>query len=211
MPPGYDRKVRSVFSVIIITAVSFFVATGVADAQNLVTNGDFASGMSGWHKVGRGTLSHNADGASSTGSLQAEGGLAGDATQGVAGQCIAISPSQGLVFSAFVRVVSGAPSYCRVAIFESERSDCLWLDLGAEVRRTTFSGGWDGLAGGTLLASAATQSIELRLHCANAAGDQQPLEVRFDTVVVEPSTIPAEIFSDDFESGDTDMWSTTVP
>ena len=208
--PSVDRKVRGAFSAAVIAVVSIFAA-GAAGAQNLVTNGDFASGISGWHLVGRGTLSPNNDGASSTGSLQAEGGLAGDAMQAVAGQCIAISPSQGFTFSASVRVVTGAPSYCRIAVFESERSDCLWIDLGAEVRRTIFSGGWDSLAGGSLITSAGTGSIELRLHCAHATGNQQPLEVRFDTVIVEVDTGLLEIFSDDFETGGTGRWSSTVP
>lgn len=208
MARGYNQMVRIVFSMIITLVISPFLGTGVADAQNLVTNGEFTSGVSGWHLVGRGVLSANADGA---GSLQAAGGLAGDATQGVAGQCIAVSPAQGYAFSASVRVVSGAPSYCRIALFESDRADCLWLDLGAEVRRTTFTGGWDGLAGGTLVTSSGTHSIELRLHCANATGDRLPLEVRFDTVVVETSAGLVEIFSDDFESGDTNNWSSTQP
>jgi hypothetical protein len=202
---------RRAFSAAIIAALFIFADAGAAGAQNLVTNGDFASGISGWHLVGRGTLSANSDGASSTGSLQAEGGLAGDATQAVAGQCIVIPQSQGFVFSASVRVVTGSPSYCRIALFESERSDCQWLDLGAEVRRTTFSGGWDGLAGGSLITSTGTGSIELRLHCANSIGDRQPLEVRFDTVVVETEAGLLEIFSDDFETGGTGRWSSTVP
>ena len=208
--PRVDRKVRGAFSAAVIAVVSIFAA-GAAGAQNLVTNGDFASGISGWHLVGRGTLSPNSDGANSTGSLQAEGGLAGDAMQAVAGQCIAISPSQGFTFSASVRVATGAPSYCRVALFESERSDCQWLDLGAEVRRTTFSGGWDGLSGGSLISSTETGSIELRLHCANSVGDRQPLEVRFDTVSVETEAGLLEIFSDDFETGGTGRWSSTLP
>lgn len=202
--------VRKVYIILIALLISPFLVTGAADAQNLVTNGDFSSNISGWHLVGRGTLSHDADGTGTTGSLQAEGGLAGNATHAVAGQCISVSASHGYTFSASVRAVSGTPSYCRIALFESERSDCRWLDLGAQVRRTTFSAGWENLAGGTIVTASDTSSIELRLHCATADEDLQAIEVRFDAVVVE-ATILAEIFSDDFESGGTSNWSSTVP
>ncbi len=203
--------VKNAYSIIVILLISAFLGAGAADAQNLVTNGDFTSGISGWHLVGRGALSHDADGTGSAGSLQAEGGLAGNATQAVAGQCISVSASQGYTFRASVRAVSGVPSYCRIALFESERSDCRWLDLGAEVRRTTFSAGWDDLSGGTILTASGTSSIELRLHCATAEGDQQAILVRFDAVIVEAAAFVTEIFSDDFESGGTANWSSTVP
>ncbi len=183
-----------------------------AESQNLVSNPAFGSGIAGWHLVGRGALAHNADGAVAPGSLQATGGLAGDATQAVAGQCVStVSPGQTLQFQARVRVVSGSPAYCRIAIFESERSDCHWIGLGAEVRRTAFSGGWDLLSGGSLTTAASTRSLEVRLHCANAAGGLQALEVRFDDIAVIPTGFVAEIFSDGFELGNTSRWSSTVP
>ena len=186
--------------------------TGVAHSQNLVVNGEFDAGISGWHLVGRGALSHSGDGANSAGALQAEGGLAGNATQAVAGQCItAVSPAQSLNFQAEIRVVSGSPSYCRIALFESEHSDCRWIGLGAEVRRTSFSGGWDSLHGGTLMTSAGTASVEVRLHCATATGDLQALDVRFDDIVVTPAGPVVTIFADDFETGNTVKWSSTVP
>jgi hypothetical protein len=208
---GSKQMVKNVYSIIVILLISLFLGAGAAEAQNLVTNGDFISGISYWHLVGRGTLSHNTDGTGSTGSLQAEGGLAGNATQAVAGQCIPVSASKGYRFSASVRAVSGTPSYCRIALFESERSDCRWLELGAEVRRTTFSAGWEDLAGGTIVTASGTSAIELRLHCATAEGDHQALEVRFDAVVVEAAPFVTKIFSDDFESGGTANWSSTVP
>jgi len=200
------------FSRTIVIFALVFLVTGAARSQNLVANGEFSAGIAGWHLVGRGTLSHSGDGASSAGALQAEGGLAGNATQAVAGQCITpVSPAQILDFQAEVRVVSGSPSYCRIALFESERSDCLWIGLGSEVRRTSFSGGWDSLLGGTLVTSADTASVEVRLHCAGATGDLQALEVRFDDIVVTPAGSADSIFSDDFETGDTVKWSSTVP
>jgi hypothetical protein len=194
--------------------ISLFVllVTGSSRSQNLVANGEFGAGISGWRLVGRAVLSHSSDGANSPGALQAEGGLAGNATQAVAGQCITpVSPAQILDFQAEVRVVGGSPSYCRIALFESERSDCRWIGLGAEARRTSFSGGWDSLDGGTLTTSAGTASVEVRLHCANATGDQQAIEVRFDDVAVTPTGAVATIFADDFETGDTVKWSSTVP
>jgi hypothetical protein len=51
----------------------------------------------------------------------------------------------------------------------------------------------------------------VRLHCANATGDQHAIEVRFDDVVVTPTGAVATIFADDFETGDTVKWSSTVP
>ena len=183
-----------------------------AESQNLVNNPAFSAGIAGWHLVGRGALTHDADGATAPGSLQATGGLAGDATQAVAGQCVStVSPGQALQFQARVRVVSGSPSYCRIALFESERSDCRWIGLGAEIRRTAFSGGWDLLSGGSLTTTATTRSVEVRLHCANATGGLQPLEVRFDDIAVIPAGFVAEIFADGFELGNTSRWSSTVP
>lgn len=183
-----------------------------AETQNLVSNPAFGSGIAGWHLVGRGVLASSTDGAAAPGSLQATGGLAGDATQAVAGQCVSsVSPGQALEFQARVRVVSGSPSYCRIALFESERSDCRWIGLGAEVRRTAFSGGWDLLSGGSLTTAASTRSVEVRLHCANAIGNRQALEVRFDDIAVTPAGFVAEIFSDGFELGNTSRWSSTVP
>ena len=192
--------------------MSLFLGAAAAGAQNLVANPDFGSGIASWHLVGRGALAHDADGATAPGSLQAAGGLAGNATQAVSGQCIApISPAQILEFQAEVRVVSGSPSYCRIALFESARSDCLWIELGSEVRRIVFSGGWDSLHGGILTTSGGTRSIEVRLHCANATGALQALDVRFDDIVVTPTGSAAEIFADGFESGDTVRWSSTAP
>lgn len=190
----------------------FLLFAAGAESQNLVINPTFGGGIAGWHLVGRGGLASSTDGAAAPGSLQATGGLAGDATQAVAGQCVStVSPGQALEFQARVRVVSGSPSYCRIALFESARSDCHWIGLGAEVRRTTFSGGWDMLAGGTLTTAASTRSVEVRLHCANPTGGLQPLEVRFDDVAVVPAGFVAEIFSDGFELGNTSRWSSTVP
>jgi hypothetical protein len=187
-------------------------AGAVGDAQNLVANPDFDSGIAGWHLVGRGALTHSTDGAMTPGSLEAAGGLAGNATQAIAGQCLSgVSPGQILDFRARLRVVSGSPSYCRVALFESERDDCRWIALGAELRRTAFSGGWDPLSGGSLPMAAGTRSIELRLHCANAAGDLDPLVVHFDDVSVTRAGFVSEIFSDGFELGNTSRWSSTVP
>jgi hypothetical protein len=177
-----------------------------------VRNPAFGSGIAGWHLVGRGTLASSTDGATAPGSLQATGGLAGNATQAVAGQCVSsLSPAQALEFQARVRVVSGSPAYCRIALFESERSDCRWIGLGAEVRRTAFSGGWDLLAGGSLTTAASTRSVEVRLHCANGAGGLQALVLRFDDIAVTPAGFVAEIFSDGFELGNTSRWSSTVP
>jgi len=202
---GFFSRTAVVFGVV-------FVVTGAAHSQNLVANGEFGTGISGWHLVGRGALSHSGDGAISAGALQAEGGLAGNATQAVAGQCIAaVSPAQSLNFQAEIRVVSSSPSYCRIALFESEYSDCRWIGLGAEVRRTSFSGGWDSLHGGTLITSADTASVEVRLHCTTATGDLQALEVRFDDIVVMSAGPAVTIFADDFETGNTVKWSSTVP
>ena len=188
------------------------LAVSSASAADLVSNGGFPSGIADWHLVGRGSMAHSADGSGAPGSLEIDGGLAGDATQAVAGQCISpVSPGQALEFEASVRVVSGSPANCRVALFESDRDDCLWIDLGAEVRRTTFSTGWDNLAGGTLTTSVWTRSVEVRLHCANAGGDTDPLQVRFDNVAVNTTGVTDVIFSDGFESGNTSAWSSVVP
>jgi len=208
----YHCPVGRHFSITTTVLLSLVLGAAAADAQNLVANPDFTSGIASWHLVGRGALAHGTDGANAPGSLQAAGGLAGNATQAVVGQCItSVSPAQILDFQAEVRVVSGSPSYCRIALFESDRPDCLWIELGSEVRRTTFSGGWDSLHGGTLTTSGGTRSIEVRLHCANAAGALQALDVRFDDIVVTPTGSAAEIFSDGFESGDTVRWSSTAP
>jgi hypothetical protein len=98
-----------------------------------------------------------------------------------------------------------------MALFESEGEDCLWIELGAEVRRTTFSAGWGSLSGGTTTTSPGTGSLEVRLHCARAEGDTDPLQVRFDDVTVSTTSLADLIFSDDFESGGASAWSSSVP
>ncbi len=183
-----------------------------ASAGDLVSNGDFSSGISAWRLVGRGSLSHSTDGSGAPGALEIDGGLAGNSTQSVAGQCLSpVTPGQTLNFGATVKVVDGTPSYCRVALFESEGADCLWITLASEVRRAAFSGGWDVLSGGVLTVGAGTGSLELRLHCANADGQTGALRARFDDVVVSTTPTADEIFSDGFEDGNTSAWSLAVP
>ena len=196
----------------IILVAIVLVAASALFAGDLVSNGSFPSDISGWHLVGRGSLAHSSDGGAASGALQIEGGLAGGATQAVAGQCLSpVTPGQTLQFGSSVRVVNGSPAYCRIALFESAGADCMWIAPGAEVRRTTFSGGWDALAGGSLTPGAGTGSIELRLHCANADGQNAALEVRFDDVIVSTGALGDAIFSDGFETGDTGEWSSVVP
>jgi len=195
----------------ILVAMSVLGASG-ASAGDLVSNGEFTTGIADWRPVGRGSLAHSADGANAPGALEIEGGLAGNATQAVGGQCLSpVLPGQALEFGASVRVVSGSPAYCRVALFESAGADCRWIALGSEIRRTTFSGGWEPVTGGRLTAAAATGSVELRLHCANADGNTTALQVRFDDVVVSTSAGSDLIFADDFETGNTSEWSSVVP
>lgn len=188
------------------------MCAGVAPAADLVVNGDFDSDTTHWRVVGRGILGHSTDGAAAAGSLEGAGGLAGDATHVIAGQCLSpVSGGQTMMFSARVRVVSGAPASCRIALFESNRDDCRWIALGDQVRRTTFSGGWDSLTGGSHTTAASTRSVELRLHCATSDGDHGALEVRFDDVLVNTVGPPSTIFNDDFETASTSRWSATVP
>ena len=101
-------------------------------AGDLVSNGGFSSDISGWHLVGRGSLAHSTDGSDASGALEIEGGLAGGATQAVAGQCLSpVTPDQTLYFGGSVRVVTGSPASCRIAVFESADADCSWIALGA--------------------------------------------------------------------------------
>lgn len=194
-----------------LVAIILAVASG-SSAADLVANGTFPTDVSGWHLVGRGSLAHAADGATAPGALEIAGGLAGGATQAVAGQCLSpVSPGQTLEYEGSVRVVSGSPAFCRIAVFESTGADCSWIALGAEIRRTAFSGGWDALAGGSLTPGAGTGSIELRLHCANADGQTAAIDVRFDDVVVSTEALGGVIFSDDFETGNAGRWSSVVP
>lgn len=185
---------------------------GDLGAAELVSNGDFDSTVVGWRLVGRGALAHNGDGMAAPGSLELTGGLAGGATQAIAGQCLSpVSGGQQIEFSAMVRVAAGSPASCRVALFESEHDDCTWIVLGAEVRRSTFSSAWHALIGGNLTTAIATRSVELRLHCANAEGNTAGLQVRFDDVSVNTVSTPSVIFVDDFETGDSSRWSSKVP
>jgi hypothetical protein len=179
-------------------------------ASDLLPDGSFDAGVSGWHLVGRGAIAHAAEGATAPGSLHIEGGLAGNSTQAIAGFClVSLPPGQDLQFAFKVKIVAGTPTFCRFALFESERSDCLWLSLGAERRRTFFFASWNPLVQGHLLTGGATRSVEVRLHCGTAAGETGPLEVLFDDVHVITSS--GLIFADDLESGNTARWSNTVP
>jgi hypothetical protein len=198
------RKTALVLALVVVLG-------GAADAQNLTTNGEFESNVTGWHLVGRGALAHSGTGYSSSGSLQVSGGLAGGKTQAIAGQCIpSVAPSQNHQFRAQVQVVTGSPEHCRIALFESERSDCRWIELGGEGPRSSPpSTGWFGI-GNVMTTAATTRSVEVRLHCANPDGDTGALEVLFDAVVVEPGGFVEWIFGDGFETNNTSAWSATV-
>jgi hypothetical protein len=199
------------FSISILIPFLITISTSGAGATDLVADGGFNAGVAGWRLVGRGSLSWSAgEGSIAPGSLHLEGGLAGGRTQAIAGYCVAsLPPLQDLSFSVRVKPVIGTPSYCRIALFESERSDCRWIGLGAERRRTSFYIGWTQLPQAQLVTGAATRSVEVRLHCATAEGATGPLEVLFDDVSV--ATASGLIFADDFESHDTSRWSSTVP
>ena len=182
-----------------------------AQGSDLLPDGGFDLGIAGWHLVGRGSLAHApAEGAGAPGSLRIVGGLAGDRSQAIAGYCLAsLPPGLEIQFAFNAKIVTGTPAFCRLALFESDRSDCRWISLGSEVRRTWFSTGWNSSSQGNAVTGIGTRSIEVRLHCGNADGDNGPLEVLFDDVQV---TSPAGlIFADDFELGSTERWSATVP
>ncbi len=180
-------------------------------ASDLLPDGGFDSGVAGWHLVGRGSLAHApAEGAGAPGSLRIGGGLAGNRTQAIAGYCLASLPPGLEIQIAFkVKIVAGTPAFCRLALFESDRLDCRWISLGGEIRRLTFSTGWDSSPQGDIVTGIGTRSVEVRLHCGNAAGDTGPLEMLFDDVQV--SSPAGLIFADGFELGSTERWSTTVP
>jgi len=183
---------------------------GWGHASDLLPDGGFDAGIGGWHLVGRGMIAHGADGATTPGSLHIEGGLAGNSTQAIVGYCLAsLPPDQDLEFAFKAKIVSGTPAFCRLALFESERSNCLWLELGAEARRTLFLADWNSMIHWHLLTSGATRSVEVRLHCGTAEGETGPLEVLFDDVDITTSS--GLIFADDLESGNTARWSNTVP
>jgi hypothetical protein len=201
------------FSKQIVIPILIAAATAAVDghAQNLVPDGTFDSGIAGWHLVGRGTLAHaTGEGSPTPGSLEVVGGLAGNRTQAIAGYCIASLPlSQDLQFSVRVSPVAGTPAYCRIALFESQYSDCRWIALGGERLRYSFYIGWTQLPSAHLVTGATTRSVEVRLHCATAEGATGPLKVLFDSVSVV--TTSGLIFADDFESGSTARWSNAVP
>ena len=180
-------------------------------ASDVLPDGGFDGGISGWHLVGRGSTSHVTDeGANAPGSMRVTGGLAGNRTQGIAGFCLdSLSPGQNLQFAFKVKVEAGSPAFCRLALFESNRSDCRWLSLGAQSRRTFFYSGWLQSPAAHLLMAGSTLSVEVRLHCANAAGDTGPLEVLFDDVTLIETSGSA--FADGFETGTTERWSDTNP
>jgi hypothetical protein len=179
-------------------------------ASDLLPDGGFDAGVSGWHLVGRGSIAHAAEGATAPGSLHIEGGLAGNSTQAIAGYCLAsLPPDQNLQVAFKVKIVGGTAAFCRLALFESKRSDCLWLTLSAETRRTIFLPGWNPLVRRNVLTGGATRSVEVRLHCRTATGETGPLEVLFDDVDITTSS--GLIFADDLESGNTARWSNTVP
>lgn len=199
------------FSRIAVILVSVAAAAPICAATDLVPDGSFDSGVGSWHLVGRGTLSHDpAQGSLAPGSMHVVGGLAGNSTHAVAGYCVAsLPPNQPLQFSVRVKPLTGTPAYCRIALFESERSDCRWISLGNERRRTSLYIGWTQLPLAQLVTGADTHSVEVRLHCATADGATGPLEVLFDDVSVVTSS--GLIFADDFESHDTSRWSSAVP
>lgn len=189
-----------------------FLAAGSVHSQNMVANGEFESDVTGWHLVGRGELSPGGPGYNSSGALLVTGGLAGGKTQAIAGQCLtSVAPNQIHQFRVQLKVQTGAPEYCRIALFESDRTDCRWIDLGGQFRRTPPAlTGWNWM-GNAMTTAGSTRSMEVRLHCANPDGDTGDLEVLFDVVVVQTSGAVAWIFGDDFESNNTSAWSATVP
>ena len=198
-------------SIVIPVLIAAAAAAANVEAQGLVPNGTFDSGIAGWHLVGRGALAHDAgEGSPTPGALNVVGGLAGNRTQAIAGYCIAsLPPGQDLLFSVRVKPVAGTPAYCRIALFESQNSDCRWIALGGQGLRYSLFIGWTQLPQAHLVTGASTRSVEVRLHCATADGATGPLEVLFDDVSVV--TASGLIFADDFESASTARWSNAVP
>ena len=79
-----SKRTSLTYSLVLISVL----ITGGASAADLVSNGEFGANTSDWRLVGRGVIAHDADGAGAAGSLNIEAGLAGNASQAVAGQCI---------------------------------------------------------------------------------------------------------------------------
>ncbi len=190
------------------------LATAGAPLVAQITNGSFDSDVTGWHLVGRGTIAHTgADGGAAPGALELTGGLAGNRTQLIAGQCVTVTGGTLTHWNTALKVVSGNQDFCRLALFESPRADCLGLTLGAELTRSGHNPTW-ATSRRSFTTAANTKAVELRLHCATSGGDLSPLVVRFDDVTQDapPTQSPADaLFDDGFETGNTGAWDLSDP
>lgn len=186
---------------------------GLVVAQNMVTNGDFATGVAGWTQ---GAIPLTWDGSSDyQGDPSSGSGLilnnAPSVFYAFATQCVA-SVVAGEIYrlSTWLRVPPGqtGSGYATVSIAWYDQSGCggSWVS-GTTTSGSSFSNGWTELPAAVGQAPATAQSALVYVICYKTSSDGE-LQTSFDHVVFG---LNAPIFADGFESGNTSAWSVVQP
>lgn len=179
---------------IVLFAIGLVIASP-SFAQNVVTNPNFDTTLSGWSTVVYATWDNTLDFGGNTPTNGSARGTTGPGSGTLAGnQCFTVTPSTSYSFGGMVYVRDALMSgYIGVAWYTS--TDCTSGVIGSNVSPTISTvGSWNASNGPNPVTSPATaQSVNFTLGFNNAPAATGPGSVNFDNVFFGPGTFPVSL------------------
>ncbi len=206
-----SRLVARVAGVVFVTVLGASLAVG----QNLVTNGEFDTGVAGWTEFSAVTLSWDSQedyaGQPGSGSALIVNDNLGQSNSG-ATQCVeAIVGGESYILSTWLLAPSGqqsAQGSAKVFVWWYSEAGCTgYLGQGPATSYITTSDVWVERVGPAGMAPTGTQSAIVYLNNAKTSDTPGVYRVWYDHVVLRNAD---EIFSDGFESGSLSAWSSST-
>lgn len=209
-PPGWRESLRNTERRLAFVVVVACMAASVS-AQNLITNPDFDTDVSGWSPSSSIDWTWQSDdyqGSPISGSgLAVQIGGTGSSVGII--QCIgSVSPGEYYRLSTHVDFPSGQLGEGTVSAFVwwYDGPACTGSQTTALVTPSTSStAGWEQLSSAPEQAPAGTESVWVYLLMTKSNSNPSDFEAAFDGV--ELRALPEMIFADGFESGDVSRWA----
>lgn len=180
-------------------------ATDCTQAGNLVPNCGFVNDLSTWIFTADSATHIADDGASTPGSAELDRHDALEAIEAIS-ECFSVSPSTPYGAGASYRVASGTGVLsCSLDVWKYNDGSCGAYTAQSSYSFEPTSRWWEVTR--NLTTGSAVHSVQLRLACFSPSD----FLLRIDDFIFGENIVFSPIFSDGFEWGNTNAWSTTVP
>ena len=194
--------------------IAIFFACPLASAQNMLTNGNFNTDVSGWSDRSYITLLWSADDVNaspSSGSAEVINAHPNAAVGAGISQCstFPVTPGEAYLFRGDVLIPSGQTisGSATIGTYWTDGPDCTGVRVGIQPRSgTSTTGAWVHLESGWEIADVDAVSVVF-LAFSTKADAGGTLVAKFDELYL----VPEVVLTDGFESGNTNAWDVTVP